>query len=589
MSFDSCTIHALIDSMQDIMPMRIDKIYQKNRIFQLVLQKNGRRLHIDLGADNAHFRLSEFKIEAPINPSGFCMLLRKYIEGGMLRAIDQPGFDRIVDFTIENRSALGDMKSYHLYLELMGRHSNMMLVDDEGKIIDLAVHASTEVNRFRTLLPGFSYCLPPHSERLNPLTADAPGIQNSLLALTDSSLRPDKQLMQAMAGMSPQLIKRILPDIQDMTANEIIHASETLHTFFGDFKNGSRDYAIFGKENGSYDFTVYGTGNASVISRYNYISVIEMLDDYYLIYAKNSFHNVEKNRLHEIINSHKSKIERKIANMVGEMLSDADIEMLRIKGEMIFSTLHSISEGLEKIIVDNLYDTENHSKITIEMDTRFSAADNAQKYFKAYTKARNARIFYDGLQAELQTELEYIETVQYEIAAADSFEQFEAIRRELTEKGLIKAPQTKKKASKSQPAADFLHFELSDGTVILAGRNNYQNDELSLHSARRHELWFHAKKIPGSHVIVKSEADELNEHVIACAANIAACLSQAALSANVPIDYTKVKNLKKTRGLPPGMVIYSGEKTYHVTPDFAQALLYAANDTTKLRLQRSHS
>jgi len=562
---------------------RIDKIHQFSReemIFVLRLPQpteDGSRtvkLYLSAGADSPRIHLTSASFENPKSPPMFCMLMRKYLGSAKLVEIRQIGLDRILHLVFETRNEMGDLIQLTVAIEIMGRHSNIILIDETGRVIDSIKRIDDTMSSVRPILPGVRYTLPPAQDKLDLIDVTPEQIEQRLRNGKDTPL--SKALLSAVQGVSPIVCREIanyvfLGDdcvISEMTENHF----DRLRFFLTKVIDYAKNYtgtptSVIDSRKKPVDFSfmdIHQYGGSMFTRTYDTYS--QLLDDFYT-----QRDNIQRMRhrsadLLKVLANTADRIARKLSLQQKELADCSDRETWKIYGDLINANLYSIEKGDRTATLINFYD-ENQAEVTIPLDPRKTPAQNAQKYYGEYRKADTAEKKLRELIEEGQQEAIYIDSVFDALTRAQTNDELSAIRAELAEQGYLrkKGPAPKKgKETKLAPK----RYRSDDGFLILVGRNNVQNDQLTLKDARGRDVWFHTKNIPGSHTIVVSDGQEVPDSTLNQAAIIAAANSKAADSAQVPVDYTLIKNVKKPRGAKPGMVIYVNYQTAYVTPDF---------------------
>ena len=562
---------------------RIDKIHQFSReemIFVLRLPQpteDGSRtvkLYLSAGADSPRIHLTSASFENPKSPPMFCMLMRKYLGSAKLVEIRQIGLDRILHLVFETRNEMGDLIQLTVAIEIMGRHSNIILIDETGRVIDSIKRIDDTMSSVRPILPGVRYTLPPAQDKLDLIDVTPEKIEQRLRTGKYTPL--SKALLSAVQGVSPIVCREIanyvfLGDdcvISEMTENHF----DRLRFFLTKVIDYAKNYtgtptSVIDSRKKPMDFSfmdIHQYGGSMFTRTYDTYS--QLLDDFYT-----QRDNIQRMRhrsadLLKVLANTADRIARKLNLQQKELADCSDRETWKIYGDLINANLYSIQKGDRTATLVNFYD-ENQAEVTIPLDPRKTPAQNAQKYYGEYRKADTAEKKLRELIEEGQQEAIYIDSVFDALTRAQTNDELSAIRAELAEQGYLrkKGPAPKKgKETKLAPK----RYRSDDGFLILVGRNNVQNDQLTLKDARGRDVWFHTKNIPGSHTIVVSDGQEVPDSTLNQAAIIAAANSKAADSAQVPVDYTLIKNVKKPRGAKPGMVIYVNYQTAYVTPDF---------------------
>ncbi|MED3573474.1 Rqc2 family fibronectin-binding protein [Cytobacillus praedii] len=560
MSFDGLFTRAMTEELtNELKGGRINKIHQpyKNEII-LVVRANGKNHKLLLSAHPSYARvqLTNETHDNPSEPPMFCMLLRKHLEGFFLEEIRQIGLDRIIIFEVKGRNEIGDTSYKQLIVEIMGRHSNITLVDKTRNIIlDSIKHVSFAVNSHRAILPGQEYVLPPQQDKMNPFEAN----ENDILRQIDfNSGKLDKQLVGAFSGLSPLVAREIL--FQAGLANRTTIPKTFLH-YIQILKNHQISPAIIsgGQKESFYLFPLEHLQGEPK----KFHSLSDMLDRFYFGKAERDRVKQHANDLERFIHNEKDKNEKKIEKLLATLKEAENADQHQLYGELITANIYAIKKGMKSIDVSNYYD-ENGAMVTIPLDPQKSPSENAQKYFTKYQKAKNAITIVKEQIEKTKAEFAYFEALLQQVESA-SPKDIEEIREELIEGGYIRDRQ-KKKNKKNQNIKPILdRYISSDGTEIFVGKNNKQNDYLTNKLAARDEIWLHTKDIPGSHVVIRSK--EPAESTILEAANLAAYYSKARSSSSVPVDFTQVRHVKKPSGAKPGFVIYENQQTVYVTPD----------------------
>ncbi len=560
MSFDGLFTRAMTDELaRELKGGRISKIHQpyKNEIV-LVVRANGKNHKLLLSAHPSYARvqITDESYDNPSEPPMFCMLLRKHLEGFFLEDIHQIELDRIIIFEVKGRNEIGDTSYKQLIIEIMGRHSNITLVDKtRNMILDSIKHVSYAVNSYRAILPGQEYILPPRQEKINPFEAD----ENDILRQIDfNSGKLDKQLVAAFAGMSPLFAKEILFQAGLANRSTLPNAFLSYMQLLKEQKIAPTITTSAQKDN----FYLFPLTHLQGEMK-EFTSLSEMLDRFYFGKAERDRVKHQSNDLERFIVNEKEKNEKKITKLTATLKEAENAEILKLYGELITANLYAIQKGIKEIEVINYYD-ETGATVTIPLEPQKTPSENAQRYFTKYQKAKNSVAIVKEQIEKAHEERTYFELLHQQINSA-SPKDIEEIREELIEGGYLKA-RHKKQNKKSQNTKPTLEQYLSsDGTVILVGKNNKQNDYLTNKLAARDEIWLHTKDIPGSHVVIRSK--EPSEETIVEAAALAAYFSKARSSSSVPVDFTQVRHVKKPSGAKPGFVIYDNQQTVYVTPD----------------------
>lgn len=556
MSFDGLVTRAVVNELkQSLIGGRIHKIYQPFDSDILLIirnQKKNFQLYISTSANFSRIHLTNERYPNPQQPPMFCMLMRKHLEGSIIKNIHQVSLDRIVHIELETRDELEDISTKTLVAEIMGRHSNIILVDtNTKKIIDSLKHLPPSVNSYRTVLPGSLYVSPPEQNKLNPLTAD----KDAILKKVDFNQgKMHEQLVKHFAGLSPTMSK------------EIVHRAglankETLPQAFLTVMESIR--------NEKYTFEIVRSQREvySIISlthidgeRTAYSSLNEMLDRFYFGKAERDRIKQQAQDLEKFLSNELNKNKRKLKKLEKTLQDSEKAQKYQLYGELLTAYMHQIKRGMKQVELENYY--EPGEKVTIELDPLKTPAENAQAYFHKYTKAKNAVDIVKQQIEETYENIAYFELLLVQMEKA-SIEDIAGIREELEEQGIIKRKRQKEKKKNDKPKLET--YQSSEGIPILVGKNNKQNEYLTLKLANKNDTWLHAKDIPGSHVVIRSE--QFGDATLHEAAMLAAYFSKAKQSSNVAVDYTKIRYVKKPNGAKPGFVTYTNQKTLYVTPD----------------------
>ncbi|MBO0959172.1 NFACT family protein [Neobacillus sp. MM2021_6] len=560
MSFDGLFTKAMADELVgSLKGGRITKVHQpyKNEVI-LTIRANGvnQKLLLSAHPSYARVQLTNEAYDNPSEPPMFCMLLRKHIEGHILEDLYQVENDRMIIFEIKGRNEIGDISNKQLIVEIMGRHSNIVLIDKTKNIIlDSIKHVSFAVNSHRAILPGQPYIFPPAQNKINPFEAVE---EDVLRAIDFIGGKIDRQLVEHFAGISPLFAKEVIflsglanqttvPEtfvrlIKKIAAEDI---TPTIIT-----ANGRDSFYLFPLENLHGEFKTFHT-------------LSELLDRFYFGKAERDRVKQQGNDIERFISNEKDKNEKKIGKLEETLKEAARAEQFQRHGELLTANLYVAKKGMKEIEVLDYYD-ESGGTVVIPLDPRKTPSENAQKYFSKYQKAKNA-VTVVLEQIELaRAEVSYFDNLQQQVQAA-SPKDIQEIREELVEGGYIRERKKRngKKTHNVKPVLD--HFIASDGTDIIVGKNNKQNDYLTNKLAARDEIWLHTKDIPGSHVVIRSK--EPSDETIKEAAVLAAYYSKARNSSSVPVDFTKVRYVKKPSGAKPGFVIYDNQQTVYITPN----------------------
>ena len=549
MTFDGLFTHAMIHELnQTLQNGRVTKISQPypNEVI-LTIRANRTNYPVLLSANPryARFQITQIPYTNPAVPTNFTMMLRKYLEGAKLLEIKQLDNDRVVYFEFLTRNELGDKLPLLLSAEIMGRYSNVILINQStNKIIDTIKHVGMDQNRYRTLLPGATYRQPPTQDKENPFEQESNTFEELIQKYPNREVLADSLLKQYQ-GISRD---------NALALADKLHASNNYVQAFNDFLAMTENPIPTMNSN---NFSIF-TDNPN---DKKFSTLSEMLDVFYHTKANRDRVQQQGGQLLHVIRKNLQRNKKKLKKLSNELKATENADEYRIKGEVLTTYLYQIKRGITKITLPNFYD--NNKEITISLSNQLSPSQNAQKYFKKYQKLKIAVTFVNEQIELTKKEVAYLEEIQTQIELATPAD-LDDIKTELQQEGYIKKKQQKSKRSSRVKINKPESFIASDGTEILVGKNNLQNEKLTLHTAKKTDIWLHAKNIPGSHVIIKS--NNPSDETLFEAAMLAAYFSKFRSSANVPIDYVQVKNIRKPNGSKPGFVIYEGQKTLTVTP-----------------------
>ena len=541
MSFDGFFLHHMVEELRrELVNGRIQKInqpFEQELILQIRSNRQSHRLLLSAHPVFGRIQLTQTTFENPAQPSTFIMVLRKYLQGALIESIEQVENDRIVEITVSNKNEIGDHIQATLIIEIMGKHSNILLVDKSShKILEVIKHVGFSQNSYRTLLPGSTYIAPPSTESLNPFT------------IKDEKLFEILQTQETTAKNLQSLFQGLGRD----TANELenILVNEKLSTFRNFFSQETKPCLTE---------TSFSPVPFSNQAGEPFASLSNLLDTYYKDKAERDRVKQQASELIRRVENELQKNRHKLKKQEKELLATDNAEEFRQKGELLTTFLHQVPNDQDQVILDNYY---TNQPITIALDKALTPNQNAQRYFKRYQKLKEAVKYLTDLIEETKVTILYLESVETVLNQA-GLEEIAEIREELIQTGFIRRRQREKIQKRKKPE----QYLASDGkTIIYVGRNNLQNEELTFKMARKEELWFHAKDIPGSHVVISGNLDPSDE-VKTDAAELAAYFSRGRLSNLDQVDMIEVKKLNKPTGGKPGFVTYTGQKTLRVTPD----------------------
>jgi len=579
MPFDGFVMSAVKNELNEkIILGKIIKIYQPERHTVI--------LKIRKGSDNFQLLISAHPItgrvhltsetkDNPLTPPLFCMVMRKHLEGGRIIAIEQKDLDRILCFSIEGYNEIGQLTTKKLVVEIMGKHSNIVLVDPEDNTILDGIKRYTHlVSRHREILPGREYIAPPDQMKEDPFTINEETFRSAFLSqsLTTKAV---KGIVNSFAGFSPLLAGEIvfraqLPKntiIDNLGDYELIRIWQAMNEILLPLKEKKLQPNVVMDEGKPIDFSFIRLLQFSQNLLTDFSHMGEALDYFYSRQEERDLFSARQRELIKIVKGEVERVEKKLT-LQGEKLQDTEqMEEFRLWGELITANMYKLSKGMTDAELDNFYQPEHTVHATL--NPVLSPAENAQYYFKKYNKAKSSKISIEEQMAKNQDELDYLNSVLNSLEQSNDLKDLGEIRSELVEASYLKEKnQTKQKVKVKDAAQEPLTFYSQDGYTILVGKNNKQNDLLTLKIAKKDDLWLHTKNIPGSHVIIRRQpGQEIPFTTIEAAAQLAAYHSKARASSQVPVDYTLVNQVKKPNGAKPGMVIYFEQKTLYVTPD----------------------
>ena len=541
MSFDGFFLHHMVEELRaELLNGRIQKINQpfdQELVLQIRSNRQSHRLLLSAHPVFGRIQLTETTFENPAQPSTFIMVLRKYLQGAVIESIEQIENDRIVEITVSNKNEIGDDIQATLIIEIMGKHSNILLVDkSSNKVLEVIKHIGFSQNSYRTLLPGATYIAPPSTEALNPFTIK----DEKLFEILQTQELTAKNLQSLFQGLGRDTAIEL----------ENLLTDDRLSKFRNFFKQETNP-CLTDKSFSCVPFSTKIEGHFSSLS--------QLLDVFYKDKAERDRVKQQASELIRRVENELQKNRQKLKKQEKELQATENAEEFRQKGELLTTFLHQVPNDQDQVVLDNYY---TNQPITIALDKALTPNQNAQKYFKRYQKLKEAVKYLTELIEETKATILYLESVETVLNQA-GLDEIAEIREELIQTGFIRRRQREKIQKRKKPEK----YLASDGkTIILVGRNNLQNEELTFKIARKEELWFHAKDIPGSHVVISGNLNPTDE-VKTDAAELAAYYSKGRLSNLVQVDMIEVKKLNKPTGGKPGFVTCTGQKTLRVTPD----------------------
>ncbi len=580
MALDGLVIHSLVNELSSkLIGGKVDKVHQpEDDEIVLYIRNNKENYKLILSCSSSNPRVyiaNDYKKENPKKAPMFCMLFRKYIQSGNIVDISQVGFERIIKISVDSLDELKEKTTKDIYIEIMGRHSNIILTHNEdNKIIDSAKRIPTSISRVRQILPGLNYELPPAQDKLNPLNSISKDEFIESLKSYDGPIF--KGIYSKFLGISPVISKEICYrsklnekiNISDLSNEELNTLFNEFNNLFNDIRNNKFSPCIVLNE--KIDRVVdFSCINLSLYNEFKFInkeSMSTILEDYYK--TKDI-----KDRIHQRASDLKKSISIKLERLYHkqekqkEELEEANnAETYKVKGELLTAYIYMIQKGMESIEVQNFYDP-NYENVTIPLRKNLTPSENSQRYFKKYNKLKTAKKEITSQMAINKEEIDYLENILLNIENCENLAELQDIKDELISLGYSKASgKLKPKKEIAKLTTSPHEFISSEGIRILVGKNNKQNDHLTLRIADPEDIWMHTKNIPGSHVIIKCAGKDVSEQTIYEGAMLAAYFSKAKSSNKVPVDYTKKRHVKKPSGSKPGMVIYETNSTMYVDP-----------------------
>jgi len=567
MSYDGIVTSAMVRELSDALTLgKIEKIYQpqpEQLLFVIHTRRGKQRLFVSSSGNHSATYLVGETPENPVKPPVFCMVLRKHLTAARITSIAQHESDRIIEIVMETVNELGFNENRKLIIEIMGKHSNALLINmDTGKIIDSIKHVSIDVNRARQILPGKLYEYPPSQDKRPPADVS----EEYMASLIDGQLQPERSILAGIQGISPVLAQTIASAGTNASAGAS-GAYQFFSSVLSSIEDGSFTPVVYVDEDGKpADFHITRLSVYEDDPRYKALE-FETLSEaacYFFVNRESSNTVKQKsNDLLRVVNGALDKAKLKIQRLNEDLYKAENSDKYRLYGELLTANLHLAKQGMKEVKVTSYYDG---SEVTIPLDPKFTPSKNAQNYYKRYGKAKTA-IKEKKLQIEeTSADIEYLESVVSFIERAQTIEEVDLIRHELTEAGYIRYRKPPKNAARKKYKPQPNSYTLTSGKRCEAGRNNNENDFLTMKKASGQDLWFHTKDIPGSHVILYLDGSEPTEADLFEAASIAAYHSKGSASSNVPVDFTKVRYVKKPNGAKPGYVIFTHNRTLFVDP-----------------------
>lgn len=569
MALDGIVTRAIVHELQSCRGARINKIYQPNDrdiVFHIRTQQGNAKLLLSANPTYPRVHLTQETFLNPAEAPMFCMILRKHCESGIIEDIQQVGMERIIHITIRQRDELGDISSKKIIIELMGRHSNIILLDPaSGTILDGINHVTPAISSYRVVMPGFSYTNPPEQHKLNPLEIGQEAFRESCLMNEEQAV---PWLVGAFSGLSPLAAQEIANRAGGSSPDGLEGEKDcgSLWSAFDEVMEQVRTHQytpVTGiNAKGKSVFSVIPL-TLLVDETTTYESVSRCMEDYYGDKAQRDTVKQKVSDLLRFLQNERTKNIKKLDNLNKDLEEAGDADRYRIFGELLFASLHQIQKGDREVQLANFYD-EEQATVTIPLDPLLTPSDNAQRYFKKYNKYKNSLAVIDEQLIKTREEINYIENLLQQLSHA-SLSDIDEIREELIQQGYLRDRNRKTKKKKRTDKPTLHVYTSSEGIELYVGKNNLQNEYVTNRLASSNDTWLHTKDIPGSHVVIRSS--EYGDATLQEAAQLAAYYSQAKESSSVPVDYTLIRHVRKPNGAKPGFVIYDNQKTLFVTPD----------------------
>ncbi|MDS0998583.1 NFACT family protein [Staphylococcus capitis] len=556
MAYDGLFTKKMVESLQSLVSGRLHKINQPENDTIIMVVRQNRKNHqllLSIHPSFSRLQITDKKYDNPFNPPMFARVFRKHLEGGFIENIRQIGNDRRVEIDIKSKDEIGDTMHRTIILEIMGKHSNLILVDENRKIIEGFKHLTPNTNQYRTVMPGFEYEAPPSQNKLNPYEISG---QEALKYIDFNSGKISKQLLNSFEGFSPLITNEIVSRRQFMTQDTLPEAYDEVMAetqlsptpvFHKNHETGKEDF-YFMKLNQFYDDVV------------EYDSLNDLLDRYYDARGERERVKQRANDLVRFVQQQLQKQQNKLSKLIDEYESAKDKETQQLYGELITANIYRIKQGDESVTALNYYTGE---EVTIPLNPTKSPSVNAQYYYKQYNRLKTREHELDHQIQLTKENIDYFSNIEQQLEHI-TVDDIDDIRDELADQGFMKQRKNTKKKKNAQ--IQLQTYRSSDGDTILVGKNNKQNDYLTNKKAQKSHIWFHTKDIPGSHVVILN--DSPSDETIKEAAMLAGYFSKAGNSGQIPVDYTEIRNVHKPSGAKPGFVTYDNQKTLYATPDY---------------------
>ena len=575
MPFDGIVAKSITEELNDtLLGGRVEKIFQPEAdeiILNIRSKGQNRKLILSASPNYPRIHITEGSKENPSAPPVFCMLLRKHLSGGKITGIDFFDFERIISIHVESLNELGDLTEKKLIIEIMGRHSNIILINEQDKILDSIKHVDNEVSSVREVMPARPYVLPPAQDKISPLTLD---IDKMLENGRGEAVPVEKFFLNKIKGFSPLLCREICSradiegktPVSGLTAEMLYRIKVEITKLIESIAGSDFKPCVVFEDNKMESPLDFHCVEITQYSNVRYLtSISEVLDTFYARKDKAERLKQKKSGILKVLNNSVERCNKKIALHQDKLRDVSDRENLKLYGELITANIYCIPKGSKKISLMNYY-SENEEFVEISLDENLTPQENAQRLYKQYAKAKTAFSYTSEQMSETLKELNYLESVLHLLDNCVTLQEIDEIRQELIEQGYM-TDRKRSHGRKQDKASAPLHYKSSDGFDIFVGKNNKQNDLLTMKLSSSNDTWLHTKDIPGSHVLIRKQQNSIPDSTLLEAAMLAAYHSKARMSSGVAVDYTTVKNVRKSPGAKPGMVIYENYKTIIVTPD----------------------
>lgn len=576
MAFDGIVTKSVVDELnKKIVGGRVNQVYQPetDEIYINIYNKGENyKLLLSASSNNPRFHLTDVDKKNPLEPPMFCMVLRKYLNGSTINSIEQYDMDRVVFFNISSRDELGFDSEKVLTIEIMGRHSNIIIFDKESKVIlDSIKRVSMDMSRVRQIYPGIKYDLPPKQDKVNPLNLDKKEFLN-LLNNTNENTEIYKFLYQNYLGLSPLISHEIIyraefkPNLKckDLNNDNIDKLYDSFYALIEDIKNKNYFPNLIIKNNRFKAFHCMELNKFNNCESKEFENVSNLLDYYFYNRDKFTRFNQKFQSLRKIVLNNLDRNKNKLNKQNREFGKSKNRDICKIYGDLISANIHRMDRGIKSIEVENFYD-ENMELIEIPLSKKKTPAENAQYYYKKYSKLKNANKLLKKQIPNTKNEIKYLESILVSIDNSTNIDELKEIEEELIEEKYIKVSKNKKR--KKNKVSEPYKFISKDGFTILVGKNNRQNDKVTFRLSSRNDIWLHVQNMPGSHVIIKNNGQNVPKTTLIEAALLAGYYSKGRNSNNLPIDYTERKHVRKIPGAKAGMVTYDNFETIIVDPD----------------------